>query len=83
MNATNDVKGALPDLSELLENLSPELYELLKNAIEIGKWADGSRMSREQVEQAMQIVIAYEANNVAADQRVGYISDNACRKEPH
>lgn len=74
---------AIPDLSELLETISPELYELLKTSIELGKWADGNKLSREQLGQALQLVIAYEKINVPEEQRLGYIADNACRSELH
>jgi len=37
-------------LAELIDNISPTIYDSLKSAIELGKWPDGSRLSSEQVD---------------------------------
>lgn len=61
------------DFDKLIRNLSPEIYQNLKRAVELGKWADGTVLTREQRELSMQAVIAYESRNLEEEQRVGYI----------
>lgn len=61
------------DFDKLIRNLSPEIYQNLKRAVELGKWADGTVLTREQRELSMQAVIAYESRNLEEEQRAGYI----------
>ena len=42
------------------ENITPEIYLNLKQALELGKWADGRKLTPEQKETCMQAVIAWE-----------------------
>ena len=63
------------EFKDLIKNITPEIYENLKRAIEIGKWPDGRVVSQEQKESAMQAVIAYEIeHNMADQQRVGFVN---------
>ena len=57
----------------MIDNLSPEIYQRLKRALELGKWPDGKPMSAEQRHSAMQAVIAWGEKHLPAEQRVGYI----------
>jgi uncharacterized protein YeaC (DUF1315 family) len=61
------------DIKQLLESITPEIYENLKTAIELGKWPDGRKLDQEQKELCMQAVIAYEEMHVPAEERTGYI----------
>lgn len=58
---------------ELIKTITPEIYDNLKLAIEIGKWPDGRALTSEQRELCLQAVIAYEAQHVPAHERTGYI----------
>lgn len=55
------------------QQLTPELYNNLKTALELGKWPNGSELSLEQKELCMQALISYEATNLAEEDRVGHI----------
>ena len=64
---------------DLLKNITPEVYRLFKEAIELGRWRDGTLLSNEQTEITMKAVILYEKNNLEEHQRVGFISgDDSC-----
>lgn len=65
---------------QLIEQLTPEIYERFKRAIEIGKWPDGSAVSAEQKAHCMEAVIAYEAKHMPEEQRTGYI-DRGTKKD--
>lgn len=68
-------------MEQLLAVITPEIHQALKTAIELGKWADGRALTKAQVEHCLQAVIAYEHRSLPEEQRIGYIADNACRKQ--
>lgn len=61
------------DYQQLLNTLTPEIYQNLKRAVELGKWPDGKRLSSEQREICMQAMIAYEARHLSPEERTGYV----------
>jgi len=61
------------NIQELLSNITPDIYAKLKRAIELGKWIDGQKLSKEQRQLTMQAVIAYEHQNIPETERTGYI----------
>lgn len=61
--------------NQAIRQLSPEIYQNMKTAIEIGKWPDGRVASQEQKENAMRAVIAYEAlHQIDSQERVGFVN---------
>ncbi|HEY8386451.1 MAG TPA: DUF1315 family protein [Porticoccaceae bacterium] len=58
---------------ELVKNLTPEIYENLKRAVELGKWPNGERLTQEQRETCLQAVIAWDMLHKPEQERVGYI----------
>ena len=58
---------------EMIATITPETYESLKRAVELGKWHDGTRLSPEQRAHCMQAVIAYGERHLAEEERVGFI----------
>lgn len=61
------------DLHTLIDNISPDIYENLKRAVELGKWSDGTRLTKEQRQLCMQAVIAYDLRYKTATERTGYV----------
>ncbi|RDL46078.1 DUF1315 domain-containing protein [Marinomonas piezotolerans] len=61
------------NFKEMIDNMSPEVYGRLKQAIELGKWPNGVKLTPEQIEICMQAVITYDYTNKSEEQRVGYI----------
>ncbi|MFB6401323.1 YeaC family protein [Pseudomonas putida] len=64
--------------AQMIENITPEIYESLKLAVEIGKWSDGRKLTAEQKELSLQAVIAWEMKNLPEDQRTGYMGPQEC-----
>jgi hypothetical protein len=64
-------------LEELIANLTPEMHQQLKRAIELGKWPDGRKLTAEDKEVCMQAVISYEMKHLPEDQRVGFIDEGS------
>jgi uncharacterized protein YeaC (DUF1315 family) len=61
------------NLSDLLNNITPDIYQRLKTAVEIGKWPNGIAITSEQRELCMQAVIAYEMKHLPPEERSGFI----------
>ncbi len=61
------------DYMQLLGSITPEVYQNLCRAVELGKWPNGELLTREQKEQSLQAIIAYDQRNHSEKQRVGYI----------
>lgn len=64
--------------AQMIENITPEIYESLKLAVEIGKWSDGRKLTDEQRELSLQAVIAWEIQNLPEEQRTGYMGPQEC-----
>jgi len=58
---------------ELIAAMTPDMHASLKQAVELGKWPDGRRLTPEQRDICMRAVVAYDMENLAPDQRVGFI----------
>ncbi|WP_438465659.1 YeaC family protein [Marinomonas sp. PE14-40] len=65
------------NFKEMIDNMSPEVYESIKLAVELGKWPNGVRLTDEQKELCLQAVITYDYSNKGEDERVGFIDRNA------
>jgi len=61
------------DYRKMIRDMSPDVYDRLKRAVELGKWPDGSAVTPEQRENALQAVIAWGELHLAEGERVGYI----------
>lgn len=69
---------------EAIENITPEIYQSLKLAVEIGKWPDGRKLTQEQKELTLQALIAWETHNLPEEERIGYMGPQECssKSEP-
>ena len=65
------------DIEQILNALTPDIYHRFKQAIEIGKWPDGRKLSADQKELCLQAVIAYDLQNKPESERVGFIAPKA------
>ena len=61
------------DYQQLVETMTPAIYQSLKRSVEIGKWPDGKPLTPEQRQEAMQAVIAWGKLHLPENERVGFI----------
>lgn len=61
------------NFDDMIASITPEIYERLKTAIELGKWPDGTLLTKQQLESSMQAIIAYDHHNHSDENSVGYI----------
>lgn len=69
-------------IEELIAGITPEVYERLKQAVALGRWENGDRLTPVQVEHSLQLLIAYEARHVPLEERLGYLDPSrkpACK----
>ncbi|MEH2921220.1 YeaC family protein [Samsonia erythrinae] len=51
------------ELNELIDTMTPEIYQRLATAVELGKWPDGVALTAEQKENCLQMVMLWQARN--------------------
>lgn len=51
------------ELNAMVEAMTPEIYQRLVTAVEIGKWPDGVALTEEQKEHCMQLVMLWQAHH--------------------
>ena len=56
------------NINQMANNLSNEVYERLKTAVETGKWPDGTVLSPSQRQQSMQLVMIYQSQVLKSQQ---------------
>lgn len=62
-------------LEQLIQSLTPEVYENLKNAVETGRWPNGVTLQDDQRELCLEAILRYEvAHDVPEEERVGFIA---------
>ncbi|CBJ81574.1 conserved hypothetical protein [Xenorhabdus bovienii str. Jollieti] len=50
-------------LDDLLSAMTPEIYQRLVQAVELGKWQDGVPLTPEQKEHSLQMVMLWQAKH--------------------
>ena len=68
------------NLETLLSAITPEIHAQLKEAVALGRWESGDKLTDEQRSLCLQAVIAYDEKYLSPDQRVGYVKpkNRAC-----
>ncbi|WP_367110880.1 YeaC family protein [uncultured Psychrobacter sp.] len=61
------------DKQTILSSLTPEIVDKFREAIELGKWPDGRKLTAEQRETCMQAVMIWEHEHLPPSDRTGFI----------
>ena len=61
--------------NDLINSMSLETYERLVAAVETGRWPDGNKLTAEQRENSLQLVMAYQSRNIPAEQHMSIDKD--------
>lgn len=68
-------------LEDIIDQVTPEIYQELQQVVATGKWLDGRKLTTEQAQLTLQAIIAYEDRYVDENHRTGVIhidKNNAC-----
>lgn len=68
-------------IEQLIDEMNSDIYGSLKLAVEIGKWGDGARLDKEQIDFCMQTIILYEAKHLPEQDRVGFDLSASCKSK--
>ena len=62
------------NFEDAAQQISPDIYQRFKEALELGKWPDGRVLTKEQKEICLQAIIVYEtAQGIPENKRTGYV----------
>ncbi|PCJ28749.1 MAG: hypothetical protein COA96_00180 [SAR86 cluster bacterium] len=65
-------------MEQLIGKITPDIYQRIKLAVEIGKWEDGNKLTSDRLDSCMQIIILYETKHVAEKDRAGFDLSSEC-----
>ena len=66
-------------LDDLINSMTPQIYENMKQAIELGRWPDGRKLDAEQRSLCLEAAILFEeSSDMPAENRIGYM-EAACK----
>lgn len=51
------------NLDEMLDTMTPEVYQRLVTAVELGKWPDGVALTPDQKENSLQLVMMWQTRH--------------------
>lgn len=51
------------EINELVDVMTPEIFQRLAQAVELGKWPDGVALTSEQKDNSLQMVMLYQARH--------------------
>lgn len=58
------------NIDELISAVTPQVYERLSTAVALGKWPDGVALTSEQKENALQLVLLWQARHNSEPQHM-------------
>ncbi|AKL11600.1 TPA: YeaC family protein [Kluyvera intermedia] len=51
------------DFEQVINSMTPDIYQRLVTAVELGKWPDGVALTAEQKENSLQLVMLWQARH--------------------
>lgn len=51
------------EIEQMIDSMTPEVYQRLVTAVELGKWPDGVVLTEAQKENSLQLVMLYQARH--------------------
>lgn len=65
---------------QIAQQLTPEIYQNMRRAVELGRWPDGRKVTDAQRETCLQAIIAWEAVHLPEEERTGYLPPKSKNK---
>lgn len=63
------------EIKSLITSMTPEIYQRLVQAVELGKWANGTPLTPEQKEYSLQAVMLWQSMNNKDPQHISIGTD--------
>ncbi len=61
------------EFQNLLKQITPEIYRVMKESLELSRWPNGEKVTADQREHTLQALIAWEHDNLSEEERIGYM----------
>ena len=58
---------------QIAQQLTPEIYQNMRRAVELGRWPDGRKVTEAQRETCLHAIIAWESVHLPEEERTGYL----------
>ncbi|WP_434001025.1 DUF1315 family protein [Endozoicomonas sp.] len=68
-------------LKDFLEHMTPEIYQNMKQSLELSRWPNGDKLDPEHREAILEALIAWEHDNLPEEERIGYMPVG-CKSAP-
>lgn len=69
--------------AEMIQKMTPEIYQALRRGVALGKWPNGVRLTDEQKSISMEAILRYEQEHqVPLTERVGYVAPKPPKTSP-
>jgi uncharacterized protein YeaC (DUF1315 family) len=69
------------NFDSLAQNMTPDIYSRLREAVELGRWPNQIALSKEQRNLCLEAILKYEiSQQVPQERRTGYI-DQGCKSK--
>ncbi len=69
------------NFDQLAANMTPDIYSRLREAVELGRWPTGQKLTVEQKNLSLEAIIKYEiSSDMPVELRTGYLS-NQCKSD--
>lgn len=68
-------------LGELINRITHDVYVELRTAVELRKFNDGTRLTQEQLDNCLQLLILYEAQQLPHNERTGFNLPSNCKAQ--
>lgn len=63
---------------EIIDRITPDMHANLQRTVQLGRFADGRRLTREQQADLLHTLMAWEAKNLPEEQRSGFLGQKNC-----
>ncbi|WP_422451492.1 DUF1315 family protein [Endozoicomonas sp. ALC066] len=63
-------------LKDFLAQMTPEIYQNMKQSLELSRWPSGDKLTPDQREGILEALIAWEHDNLPEEERIGYMPVN-------
>lgn len=71
------------EFARVATQMSREVYDNLRRAVELGRWPDGRVLTADQRATSLQAVIAWEMQHLPEEERSGFIARPDCATHSH
>ncbi len=72
---------AINSFSDIIDNITPEMHKELRETVQLGRFPDGRRLTREQSEDLLRALLAWEQKNLPEDERTGAMTRQSSKKK--